>query len=89
MKHILITTIAAVLLAGCGSPPPDISIHEAAEDGNIEVVKQHFAAGTDVDAKTDDGRTPLHFAAFKSHKEIAELLLANGADVNAKAKRTH
>ena len=30
---------------------PDISIHEAALDGNIESVKQHLAAGTDVNAK--------------------------------------
>ena len=29
---------------------PDISIHEAAEKGKIEAVKQHLAAGTDVNA---------------------------------------
>ena len=29
---------------------PDISIHDAAKDGNIEAVKQHIAAGTDVNA---------------------------------------
>jgi cytohesin len=81
MKHLLLTTIAAVLMVGCG----ESSIHDAAYQGNIEAVKQHIAAGTDVDAKTDDGRTPLHFAAFPGQKEIAELLLANGADVNAKA----
>ena len=58
MKHLLIT-IAAVLLAGCGPPVPDISIYDAVEDGNIEVVKQHLAAGTDVNAKVKDGSTPL------------------------------
>ena len=68
MKLIL-TTIATVMLVGCGEsqrstpapeakpvepvaeasqpePPtakaPDISIHDAARDGNIEVVKQHL-----------------------------------------------
>ena len=30
--------------------------------------------------------TPLHFAALKDHKEIVELLIAAGADVNAKNK---
>ena len=49
MKHLLLTTIAAVVLVGCGEsqspePPtakaPDISIHFAAWDGNIEAVKQ-------------------------------------------------
>jgi hypothetical protein len=49
MKHLLLTTIAAVVLVGCGPPEtPDISIHDAAESGNIEGVKQHIAAGTDV-----------------------------------------
>ena len=81
MKHLLITTIAAVLVVGCG---PSMSIHKAARDGNIETVKQHLAAGTDVNAKNDIGRTPLHFAAWKGHKEVTALLIAKGADVNAK-----
>jgi len=79
MKHILITTIAAVVLLGCG---PDISIHKAASTGNIEAVKQHIAAGADVNAKSALS-TPLHKAAWRGHKEIAELLIAAGADVNA------
>ena len=41
--------------------------------------------GTDVNAKNRDGVTPLHNAAWGAHEEIAELLIANGADVNAKA----
>ena len=92
MKHLLLTTIATVLVVGCATtqqpePPtakaPAISIHEAAYTGNIEAVKQHLAAGTDVNAKASRGWTPLHSVASK---EIAELLIANGADVNAKDK---
>jgi len=30
------------------------------------------------------GRIPLHFAALDGHNEIVELLIAKGADVNAK-----
>ena len=63
---------------------PDISIHDAAESGNIEAVKQHLAAGADVNAKNDGGFTPLHYAASRRDKEIAELLIAKDADVNAK-----
>ena len=107
---LLLTTIAAVVLVGCGesqqSAPapetkpaepvveaakpetptakaPDISIHEAAEGGNLEAVKQHLAAGTDVDAKNNDEWTALHVAAGEGQKEITELLIAKGADVNA------
>ena len=94
MKHLLITTIAAVLLVGCATtqspePPtvkaPAISIYDAADRGNIEAVKQHITAGTDVNAKSD-GRTPLHWAAYSGHKEIAELLIGEGAEMNAKER---
>jgi ankyrin repeat protein len=37
-----------------------------------------------VNAKSDDGWTPLHLAAARGHKEIVEQLIAKGADVNAK-----
>ena len=88
MKHLLLTTIAAVVLVGCGESqppePPDISIHRAARDGNIEAVKQHLADGADVNAKLDRGYTALHYAAHEGHKEIAQLLIAAGADVNVK-----
>jgi cytohesin len=84
MKHLLLTTIAAVLVVGCGPQPPDISIHKAAGEGNIEAVKQHLAAGVDANAKEGEwGYTPLHEAVYEGHKEVAELLIANGADVNA------
>ena len=111
MKHLLTTTIAAVLLAGCGksqqsAPAPEVKpvepvaeaakpeptgvkapdnlIRKAVRDGNIEAVKQYLDAGTDVNAKEENGVTPLHQAARNGHKEIAELLIAKGADVNVK-----
>jgi len=104
IKNILITTIAAVLLVGCGEsqqsapapeskpkPPtakaPDISIHDAVEKGNIEAVKQHIAAGTDVNAVGGLlGWTPLHFAASAGHKEIVKLLVSKVADANTKVE---
>ena len=77
MKHLLLTTIAAVVLVGCGSP-----MWVAARKGNINAVKQHLAAGALVNAKNESGWTPLHQAAWGGHTEVAELLIANGADVN-------
>ena len=111
MKHLLLTTIAAVVLVGCGEsqqsapapetkpvepvaeaakpePPtakaPAISIYNAAGLGNIEAVKQHIAAGTDVNVKNVGGVAPLHIAADRGHKEVVALLIDKGADVNAK-----
>ena len=96
MKHLLLTTIAAVVLVGCAttqspepliSKAPDISIHEAVAAGNIEAVKQHLADGADVNATDEVGWTPLHRAVIGSHTdhtETAEFLIASGADVNAR-----
>ena len=89
MKQLLIT-IAAVVLVGCEESSKNYwevtGIWKAAEDGNIEAVKQHLAAGTDVNAKNRHGDSPLQLAALMGHKEIVELLIAKGADVNAKSE---
>jgi ankyrin repeat protein len=61
MKHLLLTTIAAVVLVGCGS---SVDIHEAAKEGNITAIKQYLAAGVDVNAKYKYVRTPLHVASY-------------------------
>ena len=81
MKHLLLTTIAAVLVVGCG---PSVDIWEAARTGNIEAVKQHIADGVDVNAPNTYGWTALYWASSRGHKEIVELLIANGAHVNPK-----
>jgi len=83
MKDLLITTIAAVLLVGCGKSQSKLII-QAAEEGNIEAVKQRLAEGADANAKNNFGETALHKASAEGHREIVELLVANGADVNVK-----
>ena len=81
MKSQLIAIVAAVLVVGCGGPSVDI--HEAAEAGNIKAVKQHLAAGTDVNAKNVVGMTPLHYATTK---EIADLLRKHGGKTGEELK---
>jgi len=49
MKQLLIT-ITAVLLVGCEANAPKGSVHIYAREGDIAAVKQHLAAGTDVNA---------------------------------------
>lgn len=39
----------------------------------------------EVNARSNNGDTPLHVAANEGHKDVAELLLANNADVKAKS----
>ena len=92
MKQLL-TTIAAVVLMGCGesqSPDtpkakkPDIGFHMAAVDGNIEAVKQHLDAGVNVNAKDAGGYTALHRAVNFGRKKTVKMLIDKGADVNAR-----
>ena len=86
MKHLLFTTIAAVLLVGCGPLQSNAkSLHRAAEEGDIEAVKEYLAAGTDKNVRAGKwGDTPLHRAAFWGYTEIVELLINNEVDVNSK-----
>ena len=62
--------------------PPDISIHDAAWEGNIEL--KHLAVGTELDQKDIHRKTALHDAVRKGHKEIAKLLITAGANLNTK-----
>ncbi|NVJ95199.1 MAG: ankyrin repeat domain-containing protein, partial [Marivivens sp.] len=43
-------------------------------------------AGADVNARTEDGRTPLHYAASFGTPENIIALLNAGADVNARTE---
>ena len=78
MKHLLLTTIAAVVLVGCGESASELALRNAARYGNIEAVKQHIAAGTDVNAKDKSGNTPLDYAVSRKHPETADLLRKHG-----------
>jgi len=63
---------------------PSIDIWTAAAKGNIEAIKQHLAAGTDLNAKQPTGgSTPLMIAALLGQNEAAKLLIEKGANVNA------
>ena len=90
MKHLLLTTIAAVVLVGCGPSAPDISIHKAARQGNIEAVKQHLAAGANVNAIIVSGRyqgkTPLDLAIRLGQTETIDLLRKHGGKTGEELK---
>jgi ankyrin repeat protein len=72
-------------------PPPKspsgLEIHDAAEAGDLVKVKTLLKDNPNlVFSKGKEGGVPLHWAAVKGHKDVAELLLAHGAEVDAKAR---
>ena len=71
-----------MVLVGCVS---NMSIYEAAEKGNIKAVKQHLAAGTNVNAKDDGGKTPLDYA-LNNPSEIVDFLLKQGGKTGEELK---
>jgi len=81
MRHLLLTTIIAVLIVvGISYAGP---IHDAAERGDLAAVQIELNNGEKVNAKDMDNWTPLHIAVRFKHQELVELLIASGANVNA------
>src|SRR5580698_8570526 len=78
-------TIILVAL-GCTNLALGGDIFDAAKDGDLEQVRSLLKSNPDLafSNKSDAGFTPLHWAVRFSRKEVAELLLANKANVDAK-----
>jgi len=64
---------------------PSVDIHAAVLSGNLEAVKQHIEAGTDINKKEAmSGSTPLMTAVTFSKPEIAKALIDANADLSIK-----
>jgi len=64
--------------------PPDVDMQAAAVFGDVEAVRQHIAAGSDLNEQAKDGSSPLITATLFGNDEVAKLLIEAGADVNFK-----
>lgn len=80
-------------LAGCGQPNtkkekpavPKTDMHTAVITGNAEVIRQHIAAGSDLNIKDPiGGSSPLISACLFGKTELAKMLIAAGANINFK-----
>jgi tetratricopeptide (TPR) repeat protein len=75
---VLLTMLALNIPAFCGE------IHDAAKAGDFAKVKKLLKDDPKQAYSRDDVRkTPLHWAVQEAHKDVVELLLAKGAEVNA------
>jgi len=67
--------------------PPQVDIHTAVVTDNLDALKQHIAAGSNINEKDPfGGSSPLISAAVFGKTEAAKLLLDAGAEVNFQNK---
>ncbi len=62
----------------------DTNFSIAVRDRKMDVVTTMIACGVDVNLKTQEGWTPLHTAAYFGPAAMIDLLVAKGAQVNAR-----
>jgi len=91
--HSLILMLALFIISTSCNPgksesksatnAPDIDIHTAVLTGNQDALKQHIAAGTNInEADPYGGSSPLISAAVFGKPEEARILIDAGADLN-------
>jgi CubicO group peptidase (beta-lactamase class C family) len=83
---------AIALLAGCVIPQsasgrqqdaaPDVGLHMAVLTDDLAAIRQHIAAGSDLNARDAFGSTPLIVAATFGRAGAAKALIEGGADLN-------
>jgi ankyrin repeat protein len=82
-KAIALTFLGIlVLMVSCGQPPK-VDIHTAVVTGNMEALKQHIAAGANLDQKDPiGGSSPLISACLFGKTDMAKALIDAGANIN-------
>ena len=62
------------------------ALHDAVGVGftghNFEIIRMLIEAGADINKLTNDGWTPMHYAATSGHPEATKILIDAGADLN-------
>ena len=84
MRHRGLTRIGLVVGIALPVEAQGHTILGAAQEGDVAETEQHVRDGPSVNARDTLGKTPMHMAAARGHRDVAELLLAKGARATAK-----
>ena len=78
---LVVTLLTPPMVCGQENPTPSVSLHVAALQGNIEAIRQHIKAGSDLNERDAYGSTPLIIATTFGKTEVARALIEAGADM--------
>jgi ankyrin repeat protein len=79
-----VVIVSLLFVPGCAKeedPTPHVLIHVAALQGNIDEIRKHIGAGSDLNEIDDYGSTPLIVAVTFGRTEVAKALIEAGADL--------
>jgi len=80
-----LAAIAVVVFALLGVAPAQLNIFSSAQSGSVADIQAAIANGAAVEARTENGWTPLMLAArYNGNPDVTAWLLAAGADVAAR-----
>lgn len=84
--RLLLLCLLAMVIPACSAAvgSADARLRDAAARGDAEAVRGALEDGADLEARDDQGRTPLLIATHGSNVDAARELIEAGADVNAK-----
>lgn len=60
-------------------------LHQTVRDHDIQKIHSLISEGTDVNEKDCLGYTPIHWAIYFGHHEVAQILISKGANPNIKS----
>jgi ankyrin repeat protein len=92
VRRTLIVTASALALAGAVMTAgvragfDDTRVAEAASRGDRDAVRDLLKTGAEVNGAEGDGMTALHWAAMKDDVEMARMLIAAGANLDARTR---
>lgn len=84
IKKVLLIGLSAMFFLSPVNAFGEKTLHQAAYDGNIELVRKILENKVDPDKRDSFGGTALHAAMFQKNMEIIRLLIHHGFDVNAR-----
>ena len=86
IRLLLALAVSMLLFVACKDESQTSDLLTAIDEGQNDVVQELLDSGIDPNKDdSPDGAYPLHLASLKGNKEIVQILLDNGANIDLRA----